>query len=840
MLTQKLNGRWTLNRLSDPPFSIKASVPGSVYMTLINNKIIPDPYKYENQYDAFKISEDDYIYSLNFDISPDILSSEKIYLHFDGIDTVSEVFFNGISIGNTNNMHRGYEFDITDLISRESSQNVTVNITSPLKYIREKNSALPLWGVSSTTEGYPHIRKAHYMFGWDWGPSLPDMGIWKDVYLVGVSGGRIDNFYHKQTHTDEGVYLNISAKISDISGGDHTAFVTISSPKGEDYTAECDISGDKILSEVLIEEPELWYPRGYGSQPLYKVTLSLRKDGKEIDCKEENIGLRLISVSRLPDNDGTDGEEFAFVVNGVKIFAMGANYVPEDQLICRRSRKKTEKLLSDCLCANFNMIRVWGGGYYPDDYFYDFCDKNGILVWQDMMFACAVYSADRAFCENIKQEIIKNVKRIRNHPSLAIWCGNNEIESAWQYWGLPDNPELKKGYLRMFEALIPKILDYYDPVTYYHPSSPSSGGNFNDSGAKNKGDIHFWEVWHSLKPIDDYSKYLFRFCSEYGFESIPDMKTVLSFADKKDLNLNSPVMTAHQKCDAGNEKLLYYIGSYVHYPYTFEGLIYASQLIQAEAVKICAEHMRRHRGICMGSLYWQLNDSNPVISWSSIDYFGRWKALHYYAKRFYAPILLSAELTEENKISVYLSSEQVKHTDGKIIWKIRKNTGEVIAYGEKDVIAEPLSAINAVTVDLEEEIPPELLHDRNFKREHCLDYSFRHKGAVLSSSVMLFVRPAMFRFVDPKLRFEVAPAGNKFKITVSSEAFAKGVRLGLKNYDAVFSDNWFDLCSDEKLVFLNTSELPNNFTAEILRNELTVTSYYEAEELYRYEEKSEE
>lgn len=829
MEVQSLNGVWQLTKPSDGEFCIDAAVPGSVYTAMLDSGLMSDPYIGENQYEAERISEDDYTFVTEFRADESITSSERIILHFDGIDTLAEVVFNGSVLGFCDNMHRTWEFDVTELME-EDIQRLEVRFASPVKYIREKNAERPLWGVASTMTGYTHIRKAHYMFGWDWGPVLPDMGIWRGVSLYGINGGRIESFYQRQRFFDNAAVLEIEANIAELSVNGAYAEAEILTPDGHIIIskAAADKRTGKAVIMAEIPEPKLWYPRGYGAQPLYKLKLSLKHGDETLDSRTAEIGLRKIEICRTPDNDGTDGEEFAFAVNGVKIFAMGANYIPEDQLITRTSREKTEKLLSDCISAGYNMIRVWGGGVYPEEYFYDFCDRNGLLVWQDCMFACSVYSADRPFCESVKHEIIDNAKRLRNHASLAMWCGNNEIESAWQYWGLPKDNELKKGYLRMFEVLIPKVLKFYDPETFYWPSSPSSGGSFKDSGAMNKGDIHYWEVWHSCKPFTEYNKYLFRFCSEYGFESIPSIKTVRSFAEEKDMNLMSPVMEAHQKCEAGNEKLMYYIAQMMNYPYTFEGLVYASQLVQADAIRLNVEHMRRNRGVCMGSLYWQVNDSNPVISWSSIDYFGRWKALHYYARKFYAPVLLSVDLSDKDSIIFNVSSERQSVFTGIISWRLRSSTGEIISSGDAPAGTAPLSADNCLILDRKDVLPRDDSAAKLSLRRCCLEAVLIENGARISSVSALFVQPKSFEFADPKLRFETDDIGDKFRITVHSSAYAKGVCLELKNYDCVFSDNWFDLYGNDGVVFVNKSALPEGMTSEMLSEELTVTSYYTA------------
>lgn len=819
MKTQSLNEQWIIQHDNE---IFSANVPCSVYSVLTDNKIIPDPYIGENQYNAIKYSEFDYVFTKKFTVSDELLISNKIYLEFDGLDTIADIYLNDVLLGNVSDMHRNYRFEIKKLLIKDSEQIIKVKFTSPIKYIKEKNSVLPLWGVSSTMEGYPHIRKAHFMYGWDWGITLPDMGIWRDVRLVFVDFGRIESVYTAQIHENNNVALNISCILEDLSDYNYKVSVALISPENKIYSADSNVIQNAANIKINVNNPMLWYPKGYGEQPLYKLKITLKKSDKIVDEKDYNIGLRKIEISRNPDEYG---EEFTFVVNDIKIFAMGANYIPEDQIICHRSKERTEKLLTDCVNANYNMIRVWGGGFYPDDYFFDFCDKNGLLVWHDFMFACSVYSAIEEFCENIREEVICNVKRIRNHPCLALWCGNNEIESAWQYWGLPDNEKLRNDYLKIFEDIIPNTLKKCDPNTFYWPSSPSSGGGFNDSGAKNKGDIHYWEIWHGLKPITDFQKYLFRFCSEYGFESIPEMKTVRYFSEDKDLNLTSPVMEAHQKCEEGNEKLMYYIAQMVHYPCSFSALIYGSQYVQAEAIRQNVVHMRQNRGICMGSLYWQVNDSNPVISWSSIDYFGRWKALHYYAKRFYAPLLISEKISN-NEISLNVSSEMMEKFEGKINYKICKNTGEIVYENEIGVTIPPLSAKDYVSFSLDEILSPEIINEKNFKRKYYLEFSLTKNNEVFSSYSALFVNPKSFEFLNPDLKVNIKEYENEFEIEINTKAFAKCVKLSLKNYDVTFNDNYFDISPKSKIIKVNKSILPKNITSKELENEIEISSYF--------------
>lgn len=816
-MIQQLNENWILQ--SGSAEGIRTNIPCSVYDCLIRAGKIPDPYFGENQYAALELSDGNYVFEHTFAPARDILDCEKVYLRFNGIDTLAEISLNNSVIGRAENMHRVYEYDVTALL-KEGRNLISVKLFSPLGYIRTANKQNPAWGVGSTVEGFPQIRKAHYMFGWDWGPQLPDLGIWRSVELVGVTGGRIESVYVKQEHSKNEVKLSFDTRIADISSDDLRIGIALTSPDGNDTVISDNISGRASVLECMVTSPMLWNVRGYGKQDLYMVKVMLFKGEEPVDIKEFNIGLRTVELCRDPDKEG--GEEFCFRVNGTKIFAMGANYIPEDQILPRRSADRTRALLKSCVSANFNMIRVWGGGFYPDDNFYDTCDRLGLLVWQDFAFACAVYNADANFCANIKQEFIDNIIRLRNHPSLGMWCGNNEIESAIQYWGIPVTESQKQGYLRIFEKLIPSVLKHYDPVTPYWPSSPSSGGGFDESSAENRGDSHYWAVWHGCKPFDDFKQHQFRFCSEYGFESIPCMKTVRTFASEKDFNICSGVMEAHQKCEAGNEKLLYYLAQMVRYPYNFENLVYATQLVQAEAIRQSAEHMRRNRGRCMGSLYWQVNDSNPVISWSSIDYFGRWKSLHYAAKKFYAPVLCSIDDRDKDNLVINVSNEKLETFSGTVRWRVRRNDTTIIAQGSVDVNIPPLTAKNVETLT-----PSKTKLEKNMLRTHYIEYALVHDNAVISDGTLMLVQPKMFEFLEPEITVHADKIGDKFRFEIGSANFAKGVYLDFDEFDCTFGDNWFDLHGKAHSVLANRRYFPEGITPKELEEKLKIKSCFD-------------
>ena len=498
-------------------------------------------------------------------------------------------------------------------------------------------------------KGNGALRKAHYMFGWDWGPQLPDAGIFRSVYLSGFSIARLDDVRIRQEHGAGGVKLSVESSVRKLSESDTAGsgmlVCKITAPDGTVLTVEKEVGINETI-EALIEAPQLWWPNGYGAQPLYTVRVELRMSDSVLDVWERTIGLRTVTVCTDADEWGN---QFAFVVNGQKIFAMGANYIPEDNLLGHLSEERSERLIRDCARANFNCIRIWGGGYYPEDYVYDACDRYGILVWQDLMFACNVYDLNDEFEANILAETADNVKRIRHHACLGLWCGNNEMEWGWRDWGRLEGhrPKYKADYTKIFEMLLPRLVKQVDDQTYYWLSSPSSGGSFDDPNDFNRGDNHYWEVWHSNKPFTEYRDFYFRFCSEFGFQSFPGKKTLDSFSLPEDQNIFSEVMESHQKNGLANTKIFSYISGYYKYPKDMESIAYISQILQLKAIQYGVEHWRRNWGRCMGSIYWQLNDCWPVASWASIDYYGRWKALHYGAKRFYARFMATACEKEE-------------------------------------------------------------------------------------------------------------------------------------------------------------------------------------------------
>ncbi len=784
MKKQSLNGAWTLDIPGTAFGPVPAQVPGSVYHDLLLSGKIPDPFYRDNENEALKLMEHDFVYTRSFCADAALLHCGTVLLRCEGLDTLAEIMLNGSPVGRADNMHRTWEYEVGPLL-QEGENRIEVRFSSPTRFIREAYAENPADGSSDAMVGFPLLRKAHCMFGWDWGPSLPDAGIWRDIALIGIERARIRDVLVLQEHAPDAVTLQVQTHIQAFSDGDSTVQVTVTDPDGRIYAAE----GPDVC--IRIPEPRLWWPAGFGDQPLYRVSVSLKTGDRLLDSWSRKIGLRTMTVSRRKDEWG---ESFSHCVNGVDIFAMGADYIPEDNLLPRMNPERTRRLLEDARAANMNCIRVWGGGFYPDDWFYDICDELGLLVWQDFMFACAVYNLTDEFEANITAEFVDNVRRLRHHPSLALWCGNNEMEQFVAQGEWVSSKRQAADYIKMYEYVIPKVLKTEDPQAFYWPASPSSGGSFDAPQDPNRGDVHYWDVWHGLKPFTDYRNYLFRYVSEFGFQSFPCMETIESFTLPEDRNLFSYVMEKHQRNASANGRIVFYLSQMYLYPREMSELVYASQLLQAQAMQYGVEHWRRHRGHCMGAVVWQLNDCWPVTSWASIDYYGRWKALHYYEKRFFAPVLVSCEeegtLTQntnvnrapfrvKNSARLNVSNETRKEFRGTVSWSLRRPDASVIREGSFPVTVPPLSAV--------------WLEKQDFSGEDTWGcyYAYELKdeaGRETGSGTVLFCAPKHFRFEDPKL--EARLEGDE--IVVTAGAYARSVEIRC-NPDALLEDNFFDM-----------------------------------------------
>lgn len=774
-----LNGEWELS-MPDRE-AVTGDIPGSVYSFLLASDSMKDPYWRDNELEALQLMENDFTFKRLFYLSDDFINCSEIFLCCEGLDTICQVYINSSKAGKADNMHRTWIFNITDYV-KSGDNEISVVISSPTSFIRESYEKDHIVGAHHAMRGFPHIRKAHCMFGWDWSPRLPDAGIWRDISIIGVDSAYIEDIHLRQKHDNGSVFVSADIRIH----GQADIEVTITDPDKGIVAV-----GDEAANTFEIENPQLWWPNGYGSQPLYTVSVVLKQNDEIVDQKVKQIGLRIMTVNRSPDEWG---ESFAHCVNGVEIFAMGADYIPEDNILSRITPERTRKLLEQCTAINCNVIRVWGGGYYPDDYFYDLCDELGLVVWQDFMFACANYHLTEDFERNIRAEFVDNIRRIRHHASLGLWCGNNEMEMFQVVGEYEGSPKTRRDYIRMFEHIIPEILREEDPDTFYWPASPSSGGSFDDPNAPDRGDVHYWDVWHGGRPFSEYRKFFFRYASEFGFQSFPGIKTVEQFTLPEDRNVFSRIMEMHQRNDGANGKIMNYLSQTLLYPNNFEILLYASQLLQAEAIRYGVEHWRRNRGRCMGAVYWQLNDIWPAASWASIDYYGRWKALHYYAKRFFAPVMVSCleigETTDrgavtnepsriETQASLCVSNETLSELSGNVRWLLCSAASEVLDEGVFSVDVPPLSSVWLQKLDF----------DRTDFRENHLTYELQMEGNTVSAGSVLFTAPKHYRFINPELQCTVSGK----TITVSANAYAKSVEIRNENEDLVLSDNFFDM-----------------------------------------------
>lgn len=814
-LSMTISDNWEFRQDGDMTW-LPATVPGTVHTDLLAAGKIEDPFYRLNEHDQQWIDKADWEYRTIFTAPEQLLEKEKVEIVFGGLDTYADVYLNDRLILQADNMFRSWIADIKEYL-KPGENNLRICFHSPVKVGLEKLEALDykfpdppndLSEIGGLVDRKVSIftRKAPYHFGWDWGPRLVTSGIWKEVTVRGWDMARIKNVFVQQAGVSEKkadlkVHLEIEStgsrtlELEGMVNGEKTIRATVSLEPGL----------NEISEPVTIADPDLWWPNGLGEQHLYDLKFTLRDGRKLISEAETRTGLRDIRVVREEDRAG---ESFFFRVNGQPVFMKGANYIPQDVFLPRVTPDKYAHIIRSAADANMNMLRVWGGGIYEKDIFYELCDEMGILVWQDFMFACAMYPGDETFLESVRQEAVDQVKRLRNHPCIALWCGNNENLSAWYNWGWKEQVTREQGeevagiiwkaYEEKFHHLLPGVVAEYDPGRFYWSSSPSAGQGIPENYIA--GDVHYWGVWWGKEPFETYRTRKCRFMSEYGFQSFPELNTVRKYAEEGDWDIYSAVMRSHQRSSIGNETIEYYMLQDYKRPKDFPMFLYVGQVVQAEGTRIAMEGHRTNMPYCMGSLYWQIDDCWPVASWSTIDYYGNWKAQQYFARKAFRDIIVSP-LLERDSLYVYIVSDRLEETPAMLHMTLMDFEGNILEKRSLQVTI-PASASRVHLSEPVDRVTGQAGQSRDSGIDgrillHC---EVVIDGESYTDNILYFSRVKDLELPVPGIEWELSETDGALKLNIRTDQLAKNVYLSVPGKDVFFGDNYFDLLPGKEIV----------------------------------------
>ncbi|NIO29535.1 MAG: glycoside hydrolase family 2 protein [Candidatus Latescibacteria bacterium] len=796
MLYMEISKNWRFRKAGSEEW-LPASVPGCVHADLLDRGRIEDPFYGDNEKRVQWIEYEDWEYRATFDVSREFMKKKNAEILFEGLDTYADVYLNDELVLSSNNMFCKWDIECSDIL-KHGKNTLEVYFHSPVKRVEAA------WdSMEYRLPGGPRVltRKAAYQYGWDWGPRFPTVGIWRPAYLRAWDQAKINNLQIVQ-HSGSDEKAELSAIFEIESSIDDRVTLSLFDMDGNRLLGRTEaalrLGENSVTVDFVIKNPLLWWTNGLGEAHLYNLLGELRVENNVVSRISERIGVRTLEL--VTDKDSA-GEQFYFELNGIPLFIKGANYVPQDNFLPRVTSAHYEKLIRNAVDANMNMLRVWGGGIYENDILYDLCDENGILVWQDFMFANAMYPDDSLFLENVEREAAQNVIRLRNHPSLALWCGNNEIDEAWHNWGWPDqfgysaedSSRIWNNYKQLFHTLLPGIVGEYDNRRPYWPSSPQYGRG--DERSLYEGDSHYWGVWHDAEPYEIFKEKIGRFMSEYGFQSFPRFETLESFSRPENWEMDSEVMLSHQKHPRGNQLIRMYMERDYNITDDFDEFVYLSQVLQAEVVKTGIEAHRRARPYCMGTLYWQLNDCWPAISWSSVGYSGRWKALHYYVKKAYNDILVSPTV-DNGVLRIFVISDRLIPVNGILKLELLDFSGEKLWQRSIESIIQP----NTSKLWFEEKV--ETLVEDEEKRSAVLVAEVGTEEGQMSRNLQYFVPPKDLNLPKATIARKIKRYKDGYVITLTSDKLAKNLFLRLDDPEGHFSDNYFDLLPGETVEVL--------------------------------------